>query len=338
MGWPVRSCILCLLVAAPGCLSATTWPRSRAAAPSAGAALAQAGDTARPRNLIIRPTNPPKDLGAAPPPEAIQPHTPGVQVIPARTPQAPRPAEEPDPSPADDGPQARKAHLLDAKPEELNRLVRILKAFLDDQPEAALQLLKEYPQKDQDVLLALVPILAGVERPQAWPGRLDPSQKLAVLDVLHSLQATLAPSAPLVVKKMEFARNVRGFGRYDPLPSPVFRPGDAVFLYAEIDNLRDQRLGENHHVIRLSSQLTIRREGTSEGWGLKVPTTPDASRSPRNDHHVAILFRIPNEEVPPGAYSLLVELFDMDSGRSVERMLHFRVTNQSTSEPASARR
>jgi hypothetical protein len=168
---------------------------------------------------------------------------------------------------------------------------------------------------------------------------MNDAQKLATIDVLRSLTAALEQSAPLVIKKLEFAKSVQGFGRYEPLSPPTFRPGDPVWLYAEIENLQDKRIGEHQYVVRLGSLLTIRQDGTVLGWGRSVPATPDWSRSPRRDHHAVIRFHIPsNDPPPPGTYSLKVEIVDLETRRRAEHVLRFRVSNQPAREHTSARR
>jgi hypothetical protein len=170
-----------------------------------------------------------------------------------------------------------------------------------------------------------LPIIAQVERKGSWTERLDDTKKLAVIETLRSLTGTLQQSAPLRIKKAEFARNVTAFGRYQPLPSPVFRPGDRAELYAEIENLSDHRFNEERYLTRLSSKLIIYEERSK--LELNVPSTPDWSRSERQDHHAVVSFSIP-KDLQPGVYTLSVCIIDVETRRQATKDLTFRVATQ----------
>jgi hypothetical protein len=236
----------------------------------------------------------------------------------ARSDEPLKPVPGPDP--------ARTLAMVEPKPEELNRLLRTLKAYQEDRPDEALQLIKQYPPKDQELLLALLPIIAQVERNGSWTDRLDATQKLAVIETLRSLTATLQRSAPLRIARMEFARNIKGFGSYEPLPSPVFRPQDRAELYIEIENLQDRRFNDERYVVRLASNLII-IEDERGGLKLPIPSTPDFSRSERQDHHYVIRFMIP-KDLQPGVYSLEVHVTDVDTRREAIKTVTFRVASQ----------
>jgi hypothetical protein len=261
--------------------------------------------------------NPPLEVAATPPRDVV--------ALPASAKVEPRPEEQLKPIPGPD--PAGTLTKVEPKVEELSRLLKILKAYQEDRPEEALLLLKQYPSKDQELLLALLPIIAQVDRKGSWHERLDVTQKLAVIDTLRSLTATLQQSAPLRVKKAEFARNITGFGRFEPVASPVFRPGDRAELYAEIENLNDHRFNEERYLVRLGSKLIINEDRSR--LELNVPSTPDWSRSERQDHHVVIGFTIP-PDLKPGVYTLQFCIVDVDANppRRAEQTLTFRVASR----------
>jgi hypothetical protein len=273
----------------------------------------------QPREELTPPpaVDKPLDQASVPPKEAVAAPVAANSDVKA-PPEVLKPIPGPDPA----GSLTRIEH----KPEELNRLLKILKAYQEDRLEEALQLVKQYAPKDQELLLTLLPIIAQVERKGSWTERLDATQKLAVIETLRSLTVTLQQSAPLRIKKAEFARNVTSFGHYDPLASPVFRPGDRAELYAELENLNDRRFNDERCLVRLSSTLII-LENERFYRQLRIRSTEDWSRSERQDHYVAVRFSIP-PDIQPGVYTLLFKVKDVDSDRETEKTLAFRVASQ----------
>jgi hypothetical protein len=133
-------------------------------------------------------------------------------------------------------------------------------------------------------------------------------------------------SAPLVVSKLDFAHEVKSFGKYTALAKAEFRPGDQVSLYMEVENVRDRHVKEEEFVARLSSTLLIRGEHSNMGWTQAVKSTPDLSHSDRDDHFAVIRFRMP-PDTKPGVYYLLLRLVDQDTNRKAERGITFRIVS-----------
>jgi hypothetical protein len=212
---------------------------------------------------------------------------------------------------------------VDPPPPDPHPVTRALRAFLEDRPEEAIDILRVYEPRDQDVLLALLPIIARVEKSGLLTSRMTREEALTFLEVLRSLTADASRSAPLVVGRAAFARDVLGFGRVEELPANQFRAGDRIGVYLEIDNLADRRADDGRYVTRLASTLQI-RGGDRILWSQPVQSKPDRSRSPRHDHFTFIRFQVPRE-LEPGAYTLHVRITDQDTNRTVEKVLEFRV-------------
>lgn len=230
---------------------------------------------------------------------------------------------EPDPCPANE-PGER-----DPSAPQLRPLCRVLEAYLEDRPDLALDLLGAYPQRDQEVLLRLLPIVARVDKGGLFSGSSSDEERLTVLDTLRALVHEIQVEAPLVIAKAAFCREIHSFGRGELHTTDHFRAGDRAAVYLEIQNLADQKTDDERYVARLASSLTIQR-GERVVKSLPVQNLPDWSWSPRHDHFSVIRFQFPRD-LEPGLYLLTVSLTDEATGRQARRQLPFRIVSVSTS-------
>ena len=208
-------------------------------------------------------------------------------------------------------------------------LVLALEALMADRPGEAVQHLKGYDPKDQELLLRLLPIVAKAARGGVMTNRLTNEEKVALLETLAPLTAELRVSAPLVIEDLLFCRKVTSFGKVDPLPTNQFRPGDQVSIYAEVRNLTDRRLPDDQYAVNLASTLEIRSADCRVVRGLPVRGGLDRSRSPRTDHFIWIHFQVPRD-LEPGVYTLRVRVVDQDTRREADKCLGFRVVGDLT--------
>lgn len=211
-------------------------------------------------------------------------------------------------------------------------LLAALQAYLAGRTEEAIQYLHRYQERDQQFLLRLFPILAQLEREGFHTVALTPQDRQVLLEALQGLSADLRQQAPLQLRQLTFCRRVQSFGKYEPVASNRFAPGEAVGLYCELENLEDQALGPDRYSLTLSGQLSIRNAHGNTCWQQPIAFQPDIARSPRLDHFLFVRFRMPHE-LGEGVYRLTITLRDESTQRTCQGELPFRIVTAATSNP-----
>jgi hypothetical protein len=209
-------------------------------------------------------------------------------------------------------------------------LVQALRCFLNKQPAEAVELLRQYDKANQEALLALLPL--AVRLTEGDLKTVSPQELNATLDQLQTLTQPLARRAALRIDKLCFCREIQRFGVYDPLPDacPAFRAGgdgrrgERIRVYAEVRNFASKP-DSPYYVTELASKVEIFRQGTKDkSWSWDSSVQPDRSRTPRHDYFINYEFCVPNN-LPPGHYTLWIQVEDKLSPRSARRSLDFQV-------------
>jgi hypothetical protein len=216
-------------------------------------------------------------------------------------------------------------------------LVNALRAFLDNDPSRAVEILKSLDKANQEFVLGVMPAL--VRGAQMNMAQADPGDVAIIAEQMHAAAEVLEPRAALRVDKLTFCRRVAGFGRYDPWPvGQAFQPNDLAELYLELRHLMCQPITGNAsgdtYVTRLVSSLEIRDasgrlvdQTDPADWHRRVPVArferTDYSRSPVRDYFLKYRFPMPTT---PGTYTVVVEVRDPAGSRTARSQpLEFRV-------------
>jgi hypothetical protein len=203
---------------------------------------------------------------------------------------------------------------------------------LERRPSAALDLLQRYDPPSREVLLALLQLAAPLG--EGGLERASPQETAALLDRLGGLQVALRRRAPLVIEKMCFCREIRNFGKYDPLPADYAfqtgsdgRPGERVQVYVEVRNFGCRPRG-NAYETALQGRVEIHDFRGEVVWAKDFPYDPDRSATPRQDYYLAFIFNVPPRLPPDSACTLWVYVKDVGEDgvrRVARRSLDFRV-------------
>jgi hypothetical protein len=234
----------------------------------------------------------------------------------------------------EDPKEAEELPVVNVKPAE-EPLLQALRCFLNKQPAEAVELLKNYDKDNQEALLALLPL--AVRLTEADLKKVGPQELSATLEQLHSLTEPIARHAALRIDKLCFCREIRRFGVYDPLPDacPAFqagcdgRRGELIRVYAEVRNFAS-KLQSPYYVTELASKVEIYLQGTKDKpiWQYDFSVQPernaDRSRTPRHDYFINYEFGVPSN-LPPGHYTLWIQVEDRLSPRTARRSLDFEV-------------
>jgi len=251
----------------------------------------------------------------------------GVETVGAKGPQAP----------------GTLPKALEQKPEkrEFAPLVLALQCILDGRHAEGIEHLNVYDKRTQEFLIGLLPIMdifvrKGLDEMSA--------PEVAVLNSqLISLLTALRPRSELMIDKMCYCKNVRGFGAYDVLPgNHVFlsatndRPGELVQLYVELKNFASEASKDGEFITKLNCSLELHDAKGEKVWSHAYDRkdTTHLRRTRLNDFFHAYRFDVP--KVAPGDYKLTIRIADETVpglNRDVSKSLSFRVTpvlNQTT--------
>lgn len=236
----------------------------------------------------------------------------------------PGPQKSPDATPAGGVDPPRPLPPLTPQPAvPESPLVQAVRAYAENRPDRAIEIIRTLNPQNQDVVLAILPILA---RAASADLANDPATVAALVDQLHAAAGRLEPRAALRIEKLAFCKDVSGFGRYVPWPdNQPYRPNAQAQLYLEVRNLSSQPAAEGY-VTHVHAAVEVRdaygklvEQIDPDDWRRRVPVVKFekrlGSRSPLHDFHVLYLFSVPPA---PGVYTVTVELRDSGGRRTVK--------------------
>ena len=196
--------------------------------------------------------------------------------------------------------------------------------YTEGRPDKAIEIIRTLNPQNQDIVLALLPILA---RGATADLNNDPATVAALVDQLRNAAAVrLEPRAALRIEKLAFCKDVSGFGQFVPWPdNQPYKPNARAQLYLEVRNLGTQPVGDGF-VTHVYAAVEVR-----DAYGNlveQIDPAPDSqrrvsvvrfekrlgSRSPLQDFHVLYSFSVPAQ---PGVYTVTVELRDASGRRTV---------------------
>jgi len=191
--------------------------------------------------------------------------------------------------------------------------------------------LRQLDPASYEPLIQLLPAVAKLGK--VPPGKLDPKDAAEILRQFDPTLALVARRAPLRVEKAVFCWDVKGYGKYDPLPERIaFRPKQMYILYFEVGNVPNEPSGVDGYATRLACTVRVRDDAgrtvelTDQGRNMPEPILQkdkvDFSRSPVRDYYAVFWFYAPSK---PGTYAVTFEVRDPATARAVSRSLPFRV-------------
>ncbi|MEI8366867.1 MAG: hypothetical protein WCJ31_00415 [Planctomycetia bacterium] len=132
----------------------------------------------------------------------------------------------------------------------------------------------------------------------------------------------IAPAGP-VVSNACFATRVRGWGSVDRFPTAVFRPGQELIVYFELDRLQIRSVADGHTTGIDASFRLIDAGGERVGQWAFEPIVETCS-APRRDYFARYFIRIP-EDAKPGRHRLEWSVTDTVAGASRQAHLDLDV-------------
>jgi hypothetical protein len=284
--------------------------------------VARANDTAKaPRtDFAALPRAPGTVVQANPKPELkINPSATAVQ-----KPANPPPTPPGPPSAPVVAVGAEPRHLPPLAPQPEPPLLAAVRAYAENRPERAIEIIRTLPQPNQEFVLALLPALA---RGASADLNNDPVTAGMLVDQLDSARARLESRAALRVENVTFCKDVAGFGRFMPQPrNEPYRPNARAQFYLEVKNLGSRASGDLfithiHAVVEIRDARgqVVEQIGPGDDYRRRVPAVRFDKRleshSPLHDFHVLYIFSVP---AAPGVYEITAELRDAATGRTVK--------------------
>jgi hypothetical protein len=209
-------------------------------------------------------------------------------------------------------------------------LVRALRAFENNRPQEAVECLKHLDPSNQELLMYLMPLMVrlGENNAQALP----PEELAMVIDRLQTASSLLKSKATLRAERVCFCRGVRKFADLDAYePAHEFRPGDMVFLYAELKNFTcesapAQPAGYNATrgcYVRLGATLELRDFRNNLVWRTDLNKN-DYAQTPPQDYYHTYRFCVP-DKLPAGTYTFWLTIVDKPTGRTIRKPIEMRI-------------
>jgi hypothetical protein len=212
-------------------------------------------------------------------------------------------------------------------------LVAALRCYLDKKPAEAVIWLERYDRLNQDLLLCLLPLVARLSEDGIIKS--DPRELRNVIVQLDRLTAQIRPAAQLAIEKMCFCDLIEKYGVYHVVDEDhTFQPGESVQVYVELANFQSELIASGYR-IRLRSTMEVQDYSgkPAHRWDFGNREYSDVSRTPRHDFFINYPLQMPN--IPPGAYTLRLEIMDVPTRRKVARTLDFRIMSARGAAPCA---
>jgi hypothetical protein len=211
-------------------------------------------------------------------------------------------------------------------------LVRAMKAFQSNRPDEAVDMLKRLDPANQEVILFLMPLM--VRLGEGSLSTMSPDELALLIDRLQQATGMLKSKASLRIDRAVFCRGVRKFADVDPYdPRHEYRPGDMVFLYAELKNFTCEPAlhspGGNNAArvkgfsIRLGASLELRDARNGLVWRTDLAKN-DFAQTPPQDYFHTYRFCVP-DKLPPGTYTLWLTIIDKPTNRAIRKPIEMRI-------------
>lgn len=231
-------------------------------------------------------------------------------------------------------PSANTASVVANSPQAETILLRIIRAFQENRPQEAIEILNGVDPQYRDLLIFLVPIVTDIsERPASPPSQ---EQLGAMADRLQEALVALRSKAPLKFETTCYATKIDGYGRFTRLEKGTFAPGSRTQLYLELKNLswlpgtlppQKDAKPQKGYLLHLVCQIEIQDNLGRVIWKSEPMERRDFRQTVPGDFHLTPSFGVP-ESLTAGAYKLSVQVTDKPTGRTIRTALDFLVSGE----------
>ena len=196
--------------------------------------------------------------------------------------------------------------------------------LVNNQNERALDAIPSIAPAEQEFWQQMFWSLSQYRNSDAVPNKTERiTQTVSQLRIaLQRLQET----ARLQLRNVNFCRDIHGYGSYVRFEKDVFKPGDPVHVYAEIENFRSEPTtsGQYRTVLRSTLQILPENGAGKPLDSVVLRPVEDLCRNARRDYFNSYEFTIPND-LSSGRYVLEITVDDQLSGKSTKQSVLFSV-------------
>jgi hypothetical protein len=136
----------------------------------------------------------------------------------------------------------------------------------------------------------------------------------------------LGESSPLFVRNLVFITSVDSYGAYTPFDDYDFQPGEAVLLYAEVENFRCKETARGYHTA-LRSSYEIFDSSRQKVADHEFSTNEEYCKNARRDFFTVCEFRMP-DKLEPGKYVLRLTVADLNGDKAGESSITFHIRDE----------
>lgn len=202
----------------------------------------------------------------------------------------------------------------------LEAQLRLLHLIADDRSNAA-RSIKQLPPHEQEFWshqLHGLALLLDHER--------IPSSRQRAAAAVHQLDtaiAKLAESCTLHLKNLAFCVQVDSYGRYTEFPKDVFKPGQEILLYVEVQNFSVEESSQGYETSFAGSYHVFNAMGQSE-FNHAFPASRELCRNRRRDLFIRYQVWLP-KHLAPGRYMLELQIEDVKGRRFGQTTREFTI-------------
>jgi hypothetical protein len=151
---------------------------------------------------------------------------------------------------------------------------------------------------------------------------------------LETAAVRLGQSAGLVVKNLHFCSEIKGFANYATFAQEVFKPGQELLLYAELDHFATVESERGFHT-QFSARYQVLDAQGKRVEERELIAAEEHCRNRRRDYFVSYRIRVP-QLINPGEYTLKLIVEDQLSGQFGETAENFKVGEPLEAKHAAA--
>ncbi len=154
----------------------------------------------------------------------------------------------------------------------------------------------------------------------------DDQQRAALArSQLQEADRKLGEISQLSILNLSFCTKVLAYGNYVPLEKTAFRPGQAVRLYAELENFRSDSTEKGYHTSLATSYEVLDKNGDRVAQG-EFATIDDYCLRRRRDFYMEFALDLP-ARVYASSYTLQIQVRDRLSGKLAKSSVPFTIAD-----------
>ena len=152
----------------------------------------------------------------------------------------------------------------------------------------------------------------------------ESTRAAATKQILDEAVSRLGESAPLTVRNAAFCTKIVDYGRTTPFGKYEFVPGQEVLLYAEVENFSSESTPDGFQT-SLKGTYAIFDSRDRKVDERTYDMLKDRCQNTRRDFFIILNMNVPDYQIYPGSYTLVLTIEDLNSGKVGQSSIPFTV-------------